>query len=100
MICNIENSKVPIKCAVYKVAQHREGLGFTIAESTIRPPSSKEPFLFATEPKHMSKDVQMYHIYGITEFMRGSMKTVAITDLYNVCVDISFVKRSPVDGMV
>ena len=50
--------------------------------------------------KHMSKDVQMYHIYGITEFMRGSMKTVAITDLYNVCVDISFVKRSPVDGMV
>ena len=48
----------------------------------------------------MSKDVQMYHIYGITEFMRGSMETVAITDLYNVCVDISFVKRSPVDGMV
>ena len=48
----------------------------------------------------MSKDVQMYYIYGITEFMRGSMKTVAITDLYNVCVDISFVKRSPVDGMV
>ena len=68
--------------------------------TTIRPPSSKEPFLFATEPKHMSKDVQMYHIYGITEFMRGSMKTVAITDLYNVCVDISFVKRSPIDGMV
>ena len=48
----------------------------------------------------MSRNVQMYHIYGITEFMRGSMKTVAIIDLYNVCVDISFVKRSPVDGMV
>ena len=48
----------------------------------------------------MSKDVQMNHIYGITEVMRGSMKTVAITDLYNVCVDISFVKRSPVNGMV
>ena len=28
------------------------------------------------------------------------MKTVAITDLYNVCVDISFVKRLPVDGIV
>ena len=68
--------------------------------SNASPPSSKEPFLFATEPKHMSKNVQMYHIYGITEFMRGSMKKVAITDLYNVCVDISFVKRSPVDGMV
>ena len=80
--------------------QRRSRRRFTIAESTIRPPSSKEPFLFATEPKHMNKDVQMYHIYGITEFMRGSMKTVAITDLYNVCVDISFVKRSPVDGMV
>ena len=80
--------------------QRRSRRRFTIAESTIRPPSSKEPFLFATEQKHMSKDVQMYHIYGITEFMRGSMKTVVITDLYNVCVDISFVKRSPVNGMV
>ena len=80
--------------------QRRSRRRFTIAESTIRPPSSKEPFLFATEPKHIYRNVQMYHIYGITEFMRGSMKTVAITDLYNVCVDISFVKRSPVDGMV
>ena len=25
--CNIVNSEVPIKWAVYKVAQHREGLG-------------------------------------------------------------------------
>ena len=80
--------------------QRRSRRRFTIAESTIRPPSSKEPFLFATEPKYMSRNMQMYHIYGITEFMRGSMKTVVITDLYNVCVDISFVKRSPVDGMV
>ena len=80
--------------------QRRSRRRFTIAESTIRPPSSKEPFLFVTEPKHMSKNVHMYHIYGITEFMRGSMKTVAITDLYNMRVDISFVKRSPVDGMV
>ena len=73
---------------------------FTIAESSIRSPDTKELFLFATEPKHKSKVIQMYHIYGITEFMRGSMKTVAITDLYNVCVDISFVKRQPVDGIV
>ena len=80
--------------------QRRSRRKFTVADSSIKPPSSKEPFLFANEPKHKSKDVQMYHIYGITEFMRGSMKTVAITDLYNVCVDISFVKRSPVDGIV
>ena len=80
--------------------QRRSRRRFTIAESSIKPPGSKEPFLFGTEPKYKSKDVQMYHIYGITEFMRGSMKTVAITDLYNVCVDISFVKRSPVDGIV
>ena len=73
---------------------------FTIAGSSIRSPESKEPFLFATEPKHKSKDVQMYHIYGITEFMRGSMRSMATTDLYNVCVDISFVKRHPVDGIV
>ena len=72
-------------------AQRRSRRRFTIAESTIRPPSSKEPFLFAIEPKHMSKNVQMYHIYGNTEFMRGSMKTVAITDLYNVCIDMSHI---------
>ena len=81
-------------------AQRRSRRRFTIAESSIKPPSIKEPFLFATEPKYKTKDVQMYHIYGITESMRGSMKTMAITDLYNVCVDISFVKRSPVDGIV
>ena len=80
--------------------QRRSRRRFTIAESSIRSPHTKEPFLFATEPKHKSKDVHMYHIYGITEFMRGSMKTVAITDMYNVCVDISFVKRHPVDGIV
>ena len=80
--------------------QRRSRRRFTIAESSIRPPSSKEPFLFATELKDKSKDVQMYHICGITEFMRGSKKTVVITNLYNVCVDISFVKRSPVDGII
>ena len=67
--------------------QRRSRRKFTIAESSVRPPSTKEPFLFATEPKHKTKDVKMYHIYGITE---------AIT----VCLDISFVKRSPVDGIV
>ena len=80
--------------------QRRSRRRFTIAEPSIRPPSAKEPFLFATEPKYKSKDVQMYHIYGITEFTRGSIKTVAITDLYDVCVDISFVKRQPLDGIV
>ena len=53
--------------------QRRSRRRFTIAESSIRSPDAKEPFLFATEPKYKSKDVQMYHIYGITEFMRGSM---------------------------
>ena len=80
--------------------QRRSGRRFSIAELSIRSPNAKEPFLFATEPKHKSKDIHMYHIYGITEFMRGSMRTVPITDLYNVCVDISFVKRHPVDGIV
>ena len=80
--------------------QRRSRRRFTIAESSIKPPSKKEPFLFATEPKHKSKDVQMYHIYGITECMGKTIKTVAITDLYNVCIDISSVKRDPVDGMV
>ena len=91
-----------LKWAVFIVDQNRRQSRrrFTFAESSIRSPDVKEPFLFATEPKHKSKDVQMYHIYGITEFMSGSTRTVAITDLYNVCVDISFVKRHPVDGIV
>ena len=80
--------------------QRRSRRRFTIAESSVRPPSTKEPLLFAIEPKHKTKDVQMHHIYGITEFIRGSIKALAITDLYNMCVDISFVKRSPVDGIV
>ena len=42
----------------------------------------------------------MYHIYGVTETMGKTRKTVAITDMYNVCVDISSVKRIPVDGIV
>ena len=83
-----------------KSEQRRSRRRFTIADSSIRSPDAKEPFLFATEPKYKTKDVQMYHIYGITESMRGSRRSVAITDMYNVCVDISFVKRHPVDGIV
>ena len=65
--------------------QRRSRRRLTIAESSIRPSDAKEPFLFATEPKYKSKDVQMYHIYGITESMRGSMTTVAIT-IFTMCV--------------
>ena len=46
--------------------QRRSRRRFTIAESSVKPPSKKEPFLFATEPKYKTKDVQMDHIYGIT----------------------------------
>ena len=80
--------------------QRRSRRRFTIADSSIRSPDAKEPSLFATEPKNKTKDVQMYHIYGITESKRGSERSVAITDMYNVCVDISFVKRHPVNGIV
>ena len=48
-----------------KSEQKRSRRRFTIAESNIKSPSVKEPFLFATEPKYKSKDVQMYHIYGV-----------------------------------
>ena len=68
---------------MFIVAQNREGPeGDSLLLSQAWSPNAKEPFLFATEPKYKSKDVQMYHIYGITEFMRGSMRTVAITDLF------------------
>ena len=42
----------------------------------------------------------MYHIYGVTETMGKTNKTVAITDLYDVCTDISSIKRYPVNGIV
>ena len=42
--------------------QRRSRRRFTIAQSSIRSPNAKEPFLFATEPKHKSKDVQMYNM--------------------------------------
>ena len=83
-----------------KPEQKRSRRRFTVSESNIRPPSVKEPFLFATEPKVKSKDVQMYHIYGVTKTMGKTKKTVAITDLYNVCTDISSVKRYPANGIV
>ena len=42
----------------------------------------------------------MYHIYGITETVNKSKKSVAITDMYNVCLDMGSVKRIPADGIV
>ena len=48
----------------------------------------------------MTRDVQMYHIYGITETVKKSRKTLAITDMYNVCLDIGSVKRISADGIV
>ena len=83
-----------------KPEQKRSRRRFTVNESNINPPNVKRPFLFATEPKYKTRDVQMYHIYGITETVNKSRKTVAITDMHNICLDIGSVKRIPVDGIV
>ena len=48
-----------------KPEQKRSRRRFTVNESNINPPNVKRPFLFATEPKYKTRDVQMYHIYGI-----------------------------------
>ena len=82
-----------------KPEQKRSRRRLTVSGSNIRPPSLKEPFLFITDPKVKSKDVQMHHIYGLTETMGKTKKTVAITDLYN-STDISSDKRYPTDGIV
>ena len=81
-----------------KPEQRRSSRRFMISESSINPPSVKEPFLFAAEPKVKSKDIIIYCIYGVMKTMGKSKKTVAITDLHNVCTDISSIKRIPVDG--
>ena len=76
-----------------------EGGWFTIYESSVKPPDSMEPFLFATELKLKTRDVKMYHVYRVTE-NTGLNKTMAIIDIANICKDISFVKRYAVDGIV
>ena len=59
---------------------------------------TKEPFLFATEPKHKCDNVKMYHVYRITEIF-GTNKTMAIIDIADVSTDTSAVKKSSVaDG--
>ena len=73
---------------------------FTVNKSNRGPLSVKEPLLFTTEPKFKTRHVQIYHIYGITENVNKSRKTVAITDMYYVCLDIGSVKRIPADGIV
>ena len=85
---------------VHSKTEQKRSRRFTVNESNIDPPNVKKPFLFATEPKYKTRDVQMYHIFGITETVNKSRKTVAITDLYNVCIDIGSVRRVSVDGIV
>ena len=71
----------------------------TICESPVNPPDSKEPCLFATEPKFKSRDVKMYHVYRVTE-TTGLTKTMAIIDIANICRDISSLMRYVTDGIV
>ena len=56
--------------------------------------------LFATEPKYKCDNVKMYHVYKIVQIGSGQDRGFAVIDLVNVCTDISFVKRSNVDGMM
>ena len=79
-----------------KLEQRRSSRRFTIYESSVKPPDSMEPFLFATELKLKTRDVKMYHVYRVTE-TTGLNK---IIDIANICKDISFVKRYAVDGIV
>ena len=56
--------------------------------------------LFATEPKYKCDNVKMYHVYKIVDTgSYGQAREVAIIDHVNVCHDITFVKRSYIDGM-
>ena len=71
---------------------------FTICES----PELKDgaAALFATEPKYKCDNVKMYHVYKVIETGSGQARDYAIIDYVNVCTDISFVKRSDVDGIM
>ena len=80
--------------------QKRSRRRFAISDSSESPPGTNEPFLFATELKHKSRDVRVYHIYSITETTVGKTKSVAIVDLVHVCSNISSVKRVPANKIV
>ena len=79
--------------------QKRSKSRFAISDSE-GPTRTNKPFLFATEPKHKSRDVKMYHIHSITETMVGKTRSVAIVDLVHVCIDISSVKRDPTNRII
>ena len=79
--------------------QKRSRRRFAISDSK-SPTRTNEPFLFATKPKHKSRDVRMYYVYSITETMVGKTKSVTIVDLVHVCTDISSIRRVPTNGIV
>ena len=98
-------SSPPITCKMgntptINVDQKRSRRKFTICEA----PEFRNgtAALFATEPKFKCDNVRMYHIYKIIETgsCDGQAKEIAIFDYINVCNDITFVKRSNVDGML
>ena len=71
---------------------------FTICEDPVHQDGTAA--LFATEPKYKCDNVKMYHVYKIIQVGSGQVRGYAIIDLVNVCTDISFVKRSDVDGIM
>ena len=79
------------------VDQRRSRRKFTICESLELKNGTSA--LFVTEPK--CKDVRMYHVYKVIGLgSNGQAKDIAIIDYVNVCTNISFVKRSNVDGIM
>ena len=56
--------------------------------------------LFTTEPKSKCDNVKMYHVYKVIETGSGQARDYAIIDYVNICTDISFIKRSDVDGIM
>ena len=81
------------------VDQKRSRRKFTICEA----PEFRNgtAALYATEPKSKCDNVQMYHVYKIIETgSYGQAREIAIIDYVNVCNDITFVKRSNVDGIM
>ena len=64
---------------VQSTLEEKRSRRFAISD-TESPIRTNESFLFATEPKHKSRDMRMYHVYSITQTMVGKTKSVAIVD--------------------
>ena len=78
--------------------QRRSRRRFTIAESSVKLPSTKEPFLFATEPKYNEKAFD--HIVEFILFYFSNVKYVQVLLIQHVYLTDQALERKEGDQVI